>query len=94
MAWITDHAEAAVTFVLALLLNAWALAWGYSRMNKRVEYLEDCQKNCAVTFVRADVLGPQLENIKKQMEEMKKNFREDMTVLQADVKVLLGMRHD
>ena len=74
--WITDHVEAALTFFGAILLNAVVLAAGYGKLSKRIEDLEEVPD----AFVRKDVLQPQLDTIKQDLTELKK-----------DVKTLLGM---
>ncbi len=76
--WITDHVEAALTFFGAILLNAVVLAAGYGKLSKRIEDLEEVPD----AFVRKDVLQPQLDTIKQDLTELKK-----------DVKSLLGRRH-
>ena len=78
--WITDHAEAAITFFGAMLLQAVVLGATYGRHNRRIEDLEEAQRECPGVFVRKDVLQPQLDMIKKDLAEVK-----------GDIKTLLGM---
>ena len=73
--WITDHVEAALTFFGAILLNAVVLAMGYGRLNRRIEDLERGQEQCPDLFVRKDVLQPQLEQIKRDLDEVKQDIK-------------------
>ncbi len=74
--WIFDHAEAALTFFGAILLNSFIVALVFGRYNKRLEDVEGNQDQ----FVRKDVLQPQLDNIRADLSEVK-----------ADIKTLLGL---
>ncbi|MBZ5497695.1 MAG: hypothetical protein LAP85_14935 [Acidobacteriia bacterium] len=73
--WITDHIEAALTFFGAILLNAVVLAMGYGRLSRRIEDLERGQEQCPDLFVRKDVLQPQLEQIKRDLDEVKQDIK-------------------
>lgn len=73
--WITDHIEAALTFFGAILLNAVVLAMGYGRLSRRIEDLERGQEQCPDLFVRKDVLQPQLEQIKRDLDEVKLDIK-------------------
>ena len=73
--WIADQVEAASTFFGAILLNAVVLAMGFGRLSRRIEDLERAQEQCPDLFVRKDVLQPQLEQIKRDLDEVKQDIK-------------------
>ncbi len=80
--WITDHVQAALTFLGAVVVNTALLGIVYGRFQKRLESVERCQAQCPETFVRKDVLQPQLDTITR-----------DLTEVKTDIKSLLARGH-
>ncbi len=73
--WITDHVQAALTFLGAVVVNTAILGMVYGSFRKRLETVERCQAQCPETFVRKDVLQPQLDTIKQDLSEVKKDIK-------------------